>query len=206
LRPNLPSRLQLMFGDECFGPPSFIDPGFAERTGLRERMLGVRDIYGFESMVGRDQSTGFLSVVNGLSLGHYTEVFDHEMSYPFLHRPLVEFLCAVPFEQLLRPGESRSLMRRALSSLLPEPILKRRGKGNPREIVSVMFARQWPTWSGLFEDPLVARYGFVDLPLLKAAIDRVRHGLVMEARHVVSIITLEVWLRINEQRMNIRPT
>lgn len=205
LKPSLPANWQAKLNEERHQVPAFIDRDFARRTRLAERMFGVRDIYGFRSAVGRDQSTGFLSVTNVLSLGHYPEVFDHEMSYPFLHRPLVEFLCAIPFDQLLRPGESRSLMRRSLKSILPEPILKRRGKGNPREIVSVMFARQWPIWKELFDAPLVERFGFVNLPLLRAAIDRLRHGVVLDARHIVSMLTLEVWLRMHEERLGLSP-
>ena len=199
--PSLPLRLQVLFKNEKYlQVPPWMNREFVARTHLRERLVSTPDIYGFRRPTGRDQSTGFLSVANSISLGHYREAFDHELRYPFLHRPLVEFLCAIPFEQLLRPGESRSLMRRALTGVLPKRILRRRGKGNPREIVGVTFERQWPRWRHLFDDPLVARYGFVDIAPLREAIDRVRHGFVTEARPVVSIITLEVWLRIIEER------
>jgi asparagine synthase (glutamine-hydrolysing) len=199
--PSLPLRLQGRLNNaKHLQVPDWMNRDFVARTNLRERVVSTPDIYGFRSPIGRDQSTGFLSVANSISLGHFPEAFDHEMSYPFLHRPLVEFLCAIPFEQLLRPGESRSLMRRSLKGVLPETILRRKGKGNPREIVGVMFERQWPRWRHLFDDPLVARYGFVELAGMREAIDRVRHGFVTEARPVISMLTLEVWLRIIEER------
>jgi asparagine synthase (glutamine-hydrolysing) len=199
--PSLPLRVQaLIKSEKRLYVPAWMDQDFVARTRLRERVVSTPDIYGFRNPTGRDQSTGFLSVANTISLGHYPEAFDHEMSYPFLHRPLVEFLCAIPFEQLLRPGESRSLMRRSLVGLLPGTILRRKGKGNSREIVGVVFERQWPKWRRLFDDPLVARYGFVDLARMREAIDRIRHGFVIEARQLVSIMTLEVWLRIIEER------
>src|SRR4029077_4900258 len=43
----------------------------------------------------------------------------HETRYPFLDRDLLEFLFAVPRDQLVRPGQRRSLMRRALSGVVP---------------------------------------------------------------------------------------
>lgn len=207
LLPVLPLRLRVALKNR--GPlqvPAWMNSDFVSRTRLRERNVATPDIFGFRRPTGKDQAVGFLSVANVLSLGHIPEVCAHEVSYPFLHRPLVEYLCAIPFEQLLRPGESRSLMRRSLSGTLPPEILNRKGKGDPRQIVAVEFGRQWPRYSELFEDPLVVRYGFVDLEPVKMAFDRARHGFVAEASRLVSIITLEVWLRVVEERNRLSET
>jgi asparagine synthase (glutamine-hydrolysing) len=52
----------------------------------------------------------------------------YEDRFPFLDRDLVEFLLAVPAEQQIRPGQRRSLMRRALAGVVPVQILNRRRK------------------------------------------------------------------------------
>jgi asparagine synthase (glutamine-hydrolysing) len=52
----------------------------------------------------------------------------YETRYPFLDRDLLEFLLAIPREQLVRPGERRSLMRRALRGTVPREVLDRRRK------------------------------------------------------------------------------
>jgi asparagine synthase (glutamine-hydrolysing) len=52
----------------------------------------------------------------------------YEYRYPMLDRDLVEFLMAVPPEQLVRPGRRRFLMRRALRDIVPEQVLERRRK------------------------------------------------------------------------------
>ena len=49
-------------------------------------------------------------------------------SYPYLDRDLLEFLLAIPPDQLLRPVQRRSLMRRALSGVVPEELLNRKRK------------------------------------------------------------------------------
>jgi asparagine synthase (glutamine-hydrolysing) len=54
----------------------------------------------------------------------------YETRYPYLDRDLLEFLYAVPREQLVRPGQSRSLMRRALVNIVPNEILNRRRKAS----------------------------------------------------------------------------
>jgi asparagine synthase (glutamine-hydrolysing) len=51
-----------------------------------------------------------------------------ESRYPFLDRRLVEFLAAIPDEQLQRPGQRRSLMRRALAGIVPVEVLSRKNK------------------------------------------------------------------------------
>jgi hypothetical protein len=54
---------------------------------------------------------------------------DLDYSHPFAHRPLVEFLMAVPPDVLCRPGEPRKLMRHALWDLWPLKLRTRRSKG-----------------------------------------------------------------------------
>lgn len=49
-----------------------------------------------------------------------------EMAYPYLDRELLEFAFAIPIEQMVRVGERRSLMKRALADIVPPEILTRR--------------------------------------------------------------------------------
>jgi asparagine synthase len=52
----------------------------------------------------------------------------YEKRYPYLDRDLLEFVYAIPREQLVRPGQRRSLMRRALIGIVPDVILQRKRK------------------------------------------------------------------------------
>jgi Asparagine synthase. len=54
---------------------------------------------------------------------------DMTYTYPFVHRPLVEFVLAIPGEELSAPERTRSLMRRAFAALLPPRIVERTSKG-----------------------------------------------------------------------------
>lgn len=51
-----------------------------------------------------------------------------EYRYPYLDRDLIDYLVRIPREQLLRPRERRSLMRRSLRHVVPNAILNRRRK------------------------------------------------------------------------------
>lgn len=52
----------------------------------------------------------------------------HRKTYPYLDRDLLEFLFAIPPDQLLRPGQRRSLMRRALNGVVPQELVNRKRK------------------------------------------------------------------------------
>ena len=52
----------------------------------------------------------------------------YERRFPYLDRDLLEFLYALPREQLVRPHQRRSLMRRALAGIVPHEVLNRKRK------------------------------------------------------------------------------
>jgi asparagine synthase (glutamine-hydrolysing) len=117
------------------------------------------------------------------------------MSYPFLHRPLVEFLLAIPFEQKLRPGETRSLMRRALRDVLPQKILQRRSKGVTGETLCRGIAKEWRTLKLMLDNAHVVDKGYVNQKALIAAFDLARHGRELNIVALLETISLELWLR-----------
>ena len=51
-----------------------------------------------------------------------------EVRYPFLDRNFLEFMFAIPREQIVRLGQRRSLMKRALAGIVPIELLNRRRK------------------------------------------------------------------------------
>jgi asparagine synthase (glutamine-hydrolysing) len=116
-----------------------------------------------------------------------------------MYRPLVEFLQAIPFEQRVRPGETRSLMRRSLRAVLPERIARRRSKGNPHEAICRAVIRELPRCRVLFKDARVTAYGYVDPVALFEALGLASHGLRISVVALMKTISLELWLRTLEQ-------
>jgi len=53
-----------------------------------------------------------------------------EMVFPYLDRDLVEFLLAIPGENLSYGGEHRAIVRRSMSNVLPTSVAQRRWKGD----------------------------------------------------------------------------
>lgn len=201
LLPLLPPRLQLFCGVKVnFKLPPWFNHEFVARMNMRERYLVSGNGLDFSLPSARDQAVGFRSAMKVVAKNSYRARGAIETSYPFLHRPLVEFLQAIPYEQRVRPGETRSLMRRALNDLLPEKVLKRRSKKGPQEALFRAVAHNWSRLRAIFDDPLVCARGYMDAPELRTALERVRHGCETNAFPILQTISLEFWLRALEKR------
>lgn len=198
--PVLPRSVQPWCKQTAKRMPPWFNPGFVARAGLLEKDLPPIDPFGFRLPSGRDQSISYISVVKNLSACHRRELSSLNTSHPYMHRPLIEFLQAIPFQQLLRPGENRSVMRRALRDVLPEKILRRKTKGNPSEGLARAMARECSALRSFVTDSRVCAYGFMDKPPLLEAIERAKNGLEVYAGALLMTISLEFWLRGLESR------
>lgn len=192
--PSLPLRLQLLLNHKAhLKLAAWIDKGFVKSFGLRKRKFDLTNSFGFKLPSGRGQSLGYLSVVKLLSKANYRSRGSIEVSHPYMHRPLVEFIHAIPLQQKIRPGETRSLMRRALKDLLPPKVLNRKTKRGPDEAMLRAIAREWPQLERMFITPRAEAYGYIDGKTLLAAFERARHG--QGDTNLFVLISLELWLR-----------
>jgi asparagine synthase (glutamine-hydrolysing) len=173
----------------------WFDLQFIKRTNLSERMILPPDPFGFHSLGGKMQAGFLLQVIWLVAAGIYTFREGAEMRYPLLYRPLIEFLLAIPFDQKLRPGESRSLMRRALRNTLPEKILRRRGKGATEEALNRGLYREWRRLEKLFMDSRACDLGYIDAEELQLTLRRALHGGKLDMGALLYTISLEIWLR-----------
>ena len=212
--PSLPRKLRMLFEDRPgFKVLDFYDRRFVSRMQMRNRMHGIPNAFGFRRPSGRIQAEHFLRVSRELSAGLWREFGNIEISYPITHRPLVEFLQAIPFEQRVRPGQTRSLLRRSLSTLLPQEIAGRKGKTLNTDAVVRAFARERNRLYRLLDDGRGSQLGYLNGPAILAALDRAGVGSDLSSLSITYAISLELWLRALESRRqtiaeppNSRPT
>jgi asparagine synthase (glutamine-hydrolysing) len=118
-----------------------------------------------------------------------------EKRYPYLDRDLLEYLYSIPREQMVRPTQRRSLMRRALAGLVPEEILNRKRKAfvvrAPLSAVSECWAQLTATDTPLISEAL----GFVDRARFSEAVRAFREGAEMPLLPLSRAVILELWLR-----------
>jgi asparagine synthase (glutamine-hydrolysing) len=129
-----------------------------------------------------------------------------EKRYPFLDQDLLQFLFSVPPDQLLRPGERRWLMRRALRSIVPEEVLSRQTKESAGRCIALTLEKHWGTLEPFVNSPIVAEFGIVDAKRFRDSLTEAKHGKIPD--QIVSLLKtlgLELWLRDNIGRGIIRP-
>ncbi len=179
---------------------SLLQRRFIKAFALHEKLLGPTDVPGCRLPSSRGQASAFLSTASVISSGHLLAWGPVEVSYPFTHRPLVEFLQAIPPTQWIRPGETRSLLRRALRNYLPQEIANRKGKGTTAEATLRAVRREWPRLRELLRTARVCDRGYVNPDALKSLIERPDFERSPEGLFVLRISYLELWLRDLERR------
>ena len=122
-----------------------------------------------------------------------------EWRHPFLDRELVSFCFSIPREQMVRPDERRSLMRRALSLTVPREILTRKRKAYvSRALVKVLGGEHARLRES--EPLLVAELGVVDSQQLEHAVRDAQRGSDVATIPLLRTLALEDWLRDLQNR------
>lgn len=114
-------------------------------------------------------------------------------TYPFTHRPLVDFMLAIPGEELSAPGCTRALMRRAFAGFVPSRVIRRISKGYyppaayraARRLVASISVR----------DLEVVERGWIDPDRLQAAIVVLTDGGGETGGDIHAVLRLEAWLQ-----------
>jgi asparagine synthase (glutamine-hydrolysing) len=119
----------------------------------------------------------------------------YEKRYPYLDRGLLEFMFAIPREQLVRPTQRRSLMRRALVGIVPEEILNRKTKAFVARSPMVAISNDWAHFALITQNMLSSSLGIVDPKRISEALQKVRRGEVVPIVTLRRTLRLEGWLK-----------
>lgn len=119
----------------------------------------------------------------------------HEKRYPYLDRDLLEFLYAVPRQQLVRPGQRRSLMRRALAGIVPAEILNRKRKAYVARSSFTDITARWEELIGLSEHLVLSSLGIVQQESFVKALQNARRGQELQIVILMRTLVIEAWLK-----------
>jgi asparagine synthase (glutamine-hydrolysing) len=118
-----------------------------------------------------------------------------EIRYPYLDRGLLEFTCAIPREQIVRVGERRSLMRRALLGIVPNELLNRKRKRFFRREPVKSISTEWTSLVEMSQHMVSSSMGIIDPNRLLEALQKARHNQEGPIDSLRRTLTLEFWLR-----------
>jgi asparagine synthase (glutamine-hydrolysing) len=118
----------------------------------------------------------------------------YETRYPYLDRDLIDFLYAIPRDQLVRPGQRRSLMRRALIGIVPDEILQRKRKAFVHRSLLIRLAKYRQTFTDLSQEMVGAQLGLVDPLRYLSEVHEVCRGKDTSLVPILRTLLLEFWL------------
>ena len=168
---------------------------FARRTRLKYRQAAASETFGFWLPTRRSLIGGVQAMASNLAKMFAATTVLEETTYPYLDQNVIEFVLATPADQWLRPGERRSLMRRALAGIVPAEILARRSKQFAARTPAVMLDQHWGEIQAVYCASISSRLGYVDDAELLKIMSDLRAGKTVPLVRVLWTISLEFWLR-----------
>jgi asparagine synthase (glutamine-hydrolysing) len=176
-------------------PASWLNPAFVKRNravlrGYEDRMKLFGPLPAFqENLCTLDVLRRQLGCAALASAPLY------EKRYPFLDRDLLEFVYSVPREQLVRPGQRRSMMRRALVGIVPDELLNRKRKAYISRGPMADISADWVSYAGLTERMICSSLGIVQTEKFLEALQKARQGKEVSMVWVMRTLSIETWLR-----------
>jgi len=195
--PLLPQKLQIARNRSLDKVLRFYNQEFVKRMNLRRRMFGPSDDFDFPWPGGRFQWVAFSYASRQLSGGYWQELCEAEFSYPFTHRPLVEFMLAIPIVQKVRPGESKSLLRRALRDFLPPELVNHKERITNLDAMVHAVARERSRIQGMFKNARSSAYGYLNS---EAILESCNHKRKQADPFIMSLVPFEYWLQSLDRR------
>jgi asparagine synthase (glutamine-hydrolysing) len=168
----------------------FVKRNKAALQGYESRLKWFSSLPSFQENVG---ALGALQRQLGCDALHCESLY--EKRYPYLDRGLLEFMLAVPREQLVRPGQRRSLMRRALVGIVPDELLNRKRKAFVARGPRMGIAAEWPRLLELGQHMLVTPLGIADSTRFVESLQKARQGADVPLVTIMRTLSIELWLR-----------
>jgi asparagine synthase (glutamine-hydrolysing) len=119
----------------------------------------------------------------------------YENRYPCLDRDVLEFVYCIPREQLVRPGERRSLMRRALAGIVPCAVLSRRHKAFLRRSAMIAISADWTGLEELMQQTASVWPEIFEIRGFRECMQNVRQGEEVPVVVLFRTVHLAAWLR-----------
>jgi asparagine synthase (glutamine-hydrolysing) len=189
--PRMPVGVRKTEGPEAWLAPNFVKRNRGALQSFKSRVKLFGPLPSFQ---------GNISTLNALQSQLTCDVLPsnppRENRYPYLDRGLLEFMYAVPREQLVRPGRRRSLMRRALRDLVPSEILERRRKAYLARSPLVALQSAGGQIETLLANAEMVRCGLMDAVNLTRSADLIITGKETKQWFLLrKTLVFEVWLR-----------
>jgi asparagine synthase (glutamine-hydrolysing) len=176
-------------------PPVWIQPGFERLHRLALRGYETRLRF-FGTLPSYQESLSTLDVLRRQLAGSIAPSQPrYDKCYPYLDRDLLEFIFALPPEQLVRPHQRRSLMRRALVGIVPDEILSRKRKAFISRVRLPATSMDSPGLTEAIPPISIETPSIVNPKAFVEACRRVSEGQAAPIVPLARMLTIESWMR-----------
>ncbi|MDH3254195.1 MAG: asparagine synthase C-terminal domain-containing protein, partial [Acidobacteriota bacterium] len=180
--------------------PQWIDPMLAKRTGLATRLADRGGSPTFRQAAKRHQ---YRTAVSRSGASWWGYLYDRAMGshgiearHPFLDRDLVEYVLALPAQELFQAGTTKPLLRRSMRGILPEEIRLRTDKTSSLPFTAYSLRdKEGRHVTELFERSVLAEMGFVDGARVRDLCRNYVAGTTGNDIEMWMLVTAERWLR-----------
>jgi len=177
------------------GPAPWFHPSFVRRNRaafcgypFRVRLFGP--LPSFQDHVDKlDANRRFVAYCNLQS-----ELLS-EIRYPYYDRDFLEFMFAIPREQIVSVGLRRSLMKRALVGIVPDELLKRRRKAFVPPQPENDSSTEWPSLVEIGQHIIGSSVGIIDPDRFAEVLHKALRDEEIPLEKLKRTLTLEYWLR-----------
>jgi asparagine synthase (glutamine-hydrolysing) len=118
-----------------------------------------------------------------------------EIRYPYYDRDFLEFVYAIPLEQIVRVGQRRSLMKRALVGIVPSELLNRRRKTFAPPEPTKVRSTEWPSLVDVGQHIIGSSLGIIDPDRFANALEKAQYNEIVPIGSLRRTLALESWLR-----------
>jgi asparagine synthase (glutamine-hydrolysing) len=202
LLPFAPAAVQRSCAPAWDRIPPWIEPDFARRTGMRERLqvsrtLGARPAQRF----GLSIALAMEELTRWLPRGPFERGI--ELRYPFLYRPLVEFALRLSPEARIRPLASKWILRQAMRGVLPEVIRARPGKGSIDARILWSLTKERGRLREILSNSHLASLGIVRRGELGRFVEEARQGRCASTIVLLAALSLDTWFWVRSGRWKV---
>jgi asparagine synthase (glutamine-hydrolysing) len=176
-------------------PPAWLCPNFSNRNASAVRGYPRRTRF-FAPRPSFQESLGTVEALRRQLCSQPLSADPaYHRTYPYLDRDLLEYLFAIPQDQLMRPRQRRSLMRRALSGIVPYELLNRKRKAFViRGPLAALSARHAELVS-MTQEMISSSVGIVNSSALAAVLSEARGRGLASVTSVFRVFAIERWFR-----------
>jgi asparagine synthase (glutamine-hydrolysing) len=118
-----------------------------------------------------------------------------DIRFPYYDRDLLEFMFAIPREQIVRVGQRRSLMKRALVGVVPDEVLNQKKREAVPQESQKSGPKEPPYLPEIGQHIASAAIGIVDPDRFAEALQKARRSEDVPFGSLNRTLTLESWLR-----------